>query len=281
VKSRRAYRRYSGACIAAYTRIGLANVYFDLTREFNRYGAVAALASGQAVVYYRVAIMSKDGDWILHETPEACERVRAVLSHHGARHRPAAPLDLRWLRGGWSSHFEYLDAAGRRIRCDFVTRPPRVSVEVFRSMFAHASEGMLLVVDRETLIKLKQTGRAKDYAVIGELARQLPPEEEIEWTTDVDRILELAADVGVRSNRRPVRTARSGAPRAAVVASLAQEIDDLQQSDRQRVAAYQRAAEDYLAAFRRLELDRLPLAAAHFEACRIAEALLPESLDAE
>ena len=36
------------------------NVYFELTREFNRDAPVAALASGQAVVYYRVAIMSKD-----------------------------------------------------------------------------------------------------------------------------------------------------------------------------------------------------------------------------
>jgi len=33
------------------------NVYFELTREFNREGPSAALASGQAVVYYHIAIM--------------------------------------------------------------------------------------------------------------------------------------------------------------------------------------------------------------------------------
>jgi hypothetical protein len=44
------------------TRVA-ANVYFDLTRTFNARGPVVALASGQAVVHYRVAIMSKDGDW--------------------------------------------------------------------------------------------------------------------------------------------------------------------------------------------------------------------------
>jgi hypothetical protein len=38
------------------------NLYFDLTRELNAEGSIAALASGQAVVYYRLAIMSKDGD---------------------------------------------------------------------------------------------------------------------------------------------------------------------------------------------------------------------------
>jgi hypothetical protein len=259
------------------------NVYFDLTREFNQDGPVAALASGQAVVYYRLAIMSKDGDWLLRETREACEHVRAVLSKHGATYRPAAPLDIRWLRGGWSSHFEYVDDVGRRIRCDFVTRPPRVPIEAVEAMFRAAGEDALLVVDREMLIRLKQTGRAKDYAVIGELARQLPPMSEIEWTTDVDRILELASTstAGVRLNRPSVLAARSGAQRTAVVTALAQEIDDLQQSDRKRVAAYQKAAEKYLAEFRRLGLHALPLATGHQEACRIAQTLLPEVLPAE
>ena len=40
----------------------MANVYFDPTCEFNRHEPVAVLSSGQAVVYYRIAIMSKDGD---------------------------------------------------------------------------------------------------------------------------------------------------------------------------------------------------------------------------
>jgi hypothetical protein len=36
------------------------NLYFDLTRELNEEGAIAVLASGQAVVFYRLAMMSKD-----------------------------------------------------------------------------------------------------------------------------------------------------------------------------------------------------------------------------
>lgn len=234
------------------------------------------LSSGQAVVYYRLAIMSKDGDWILRETPEACHHVLSVLSRHGARYRPAAPLDVRWLRGGWSSHFEHVDAVRRRIRCDFVSRPPRVALEAVDAMFHRAGGDGLLVIDRDALIRLKQTGRAKDYAVIGELAHQLPPEDEIEWTTDVDRLIGLAAMFGAGSARPSVQVARSGGSRAAVVAALAQEIDELQQADRGRLARYQRAAEPYLAEFRRLELERLPLERAHEEACRIAETLLPE-----
>ena len=62
----------------------VANIYFDLTRQFNADGPVAALASGQAVVYYRIAIMGKDGDWVILETPAACQRVLDVLRLHEA-----------------------------------------------------------------------------------------------------------------------------------------------------------------------------------------------------
>ena len=46
------------------------NIYFELTAAFNAAGRIAVLASGQAVVWYRLAMMSKDGDWILRETGE-------------------------------------------------------------------------------------------------------------------------------------------------------------------------------------------------------------------
>lgn len=75
----------------------MSNIYFELTEELNAEGSIVVLTSGQAVVYYRISMMSKDGDWILRETPEACQRVLAVLGRHGARYRPGAPLDVRWL----------------------------------------------------------------------------------------------------------------------------------------------------------------------------------------
>ena len=81
---------------------------------------------------------------------------------------------------------------------------------------------------------------------------------------------------GGRSSRPSVCAALSGAGRAAVVAALAQEIDELQQADRARLAVYQRAAEPYLDEFRRMALDRLPLERAHEQACRLAETLLPQ-----
>jgi hypothetical protein len=255
--------------------VAVANVYFELTRAFNRLSPTAALSSGQAVVYYRLAIMSKDGDWIVRETAAACDRILAVLSEHDARYRPSAHLDVGWLQGGWSSHFEFADDAGRRVRCDFVSRPPRVPREEVDALFAQPPTGDVLVVDREALIRLKQTARAKDYAIIGELARQMPPDRELAWTTDVDRIIELSTAVAVASARPSVLAARAGAGRAAVVAALAQEIDTLQRVERERLAVYQHAAAAYLEAFNRRRLGALPLRDAHDAVCQLAAALLP------
>jgi hypothetical protein len=247
----------------------VSNVYFDLTQELNAQGPIAVLASGQAVVYYRLAMASKDGDWILRETPEACRRALEVLERHGARYRPGAPLDIRWLAAGWSSHFEFFDSQRRRIRCDFVTRPPRVDPAELATFFAQPAEP-LLVVGIEPLIHMKRTQRAKDYPVIAELARRLPPERELEETTDPDRILELAPDYGEESLRDPVQKAAAGEGRMAVVVALAEEIDRQQQADRARLERYRRASETYLRELLAAGIDKLPLCEAHPRVCELA-----------
>ncbi|HXO29812.1 MAG TPA: hypothetical protein VOA80_20850 [Thermoanaerobaculia bacterium] len=43
------------------------NPYLALTEEFNRGRLRALLSSGRAVVVHRLAIMSRDGDWLLQE----------------------------------------------------------------------------------------------------------------------------------------------------------------------------------------------------------------------
>lgn len=252
------------------------NTYFDLTEEFNAEGRIVALASGQAVVFYRLALMSKDGDWILRETPEACRRVLDVLEKYGARYRPGAPLDVRWLGGGWSSHFEFSDPQGRRIRCDFLSRPPRVSSEEVNALFVSAqAPDPMLVVGVEPLIRMKQTQRAKDYPVIGELARLLPPEREIELTTDPDRILALAPAHGGATSRLPVQVARAGGSREDIIIALAREVDRLQQEDRARLERYRTASEPYLRELQAARIGDLELPYAQERICEIAERMLP------
>jgi hypothetical protein len=249
------------------------NVYFELTREFNTRGPIVALASGQAVVHYRIAIMSRDGDWIVRETPEACARILDVLASRGAWYRPGAPLDVRWLVGGWSSHFEFTDEKSRRVRCDFFSRPPRIAPGSLEALFAHARDPFV-VIDLESLIRMKQTQRAKDYAVIGELAARLPPEKEIRLTTDPDRLMRLAPDYG-QGLSRPAIVAASSGNRDDVVVALAREQDRRQIADRVRLEAYARAAQPYLAAFSRLPEEERRLPSAHERVCQLADASLP------
>jgi hypothetical protein len=218
--------------------------------------------------------MSKDGDWVIRETQDACERVLAELEARGATYRAGAPLDVRWLAGGWSSHFEFFDDKRRRIRCDFVSRPPRVPAASLASLFDRAGGSRLVAVDPESLILMKQTQRAKDYAVITELAALLSPEREIELTTDPDRILALAT-AGTPSRRPAAVAALSGAGRRAVVAALAEEADRLQRQDASRLEAYDAVAEPYLAECRTVNLAELPLREAHARLCDIAARTLP------
>ncbi len=250
------------------------NVYFELTRAFNAHGPIAVLASGQAVVYYRISMASKDGDWILREEQPACARVLEVLAARGATYRPGAPLDVRWLRGGWSSHIEYLDARRRRIRCDFFTRPPRVPLADVERLFAAASDP-LLVIDLESLVRMKQTQRPKDYAVIGEVARLLPPERELELTTDPDRLLALAAASPATSSRPAVVAARRGAGGEQVEVELVREARQQREADARRMRRYATAAEGYLTELLAAGLDRDPLATAHPRLVALAERSLP------
>jgi len=252
------------------------NIYFELTEEFNAQGTIAILTSGQAVVFYRIAIMSKDGDWILRETPQACARILEVLAARGAHYRTGAPLDVRWLSGGWSSHLEFQDEKQRRVRCDFISRPPRVPRETVERAFTPPETEKLKVLDLPSLIRMKQTQRAKDYAVIGELARLLPEDEEIELTTDPDRILALASRHGKKSTRSAVEAALRGAGREDVVIALAQEINALQEEDRKRLEKYEEASRKYFGEFRGQGISDLPLLEAHREAVALALRLLPE-----
>ncbi len=258
------------------------NIFFELTEAFNASERIAVLASGQAVVWYRLAMMSKHGDWIVSETDAARRKPRDVLAERGARYRAGAPLDPRWLAGGWSSHFEFKDASGRRVRCDFFSRPPRLSPEVLAELFAEPEpERDPPVVDVESLILMKQTQRAKDYPVIGELARRLPPQREIELTTDPDRILDLVSEHGAGSQRPAVRAAADGRGRLAVVVALAEEIDRLQQQDRKRVERYERATTAYRDAVRRLEREDLRLPEGHERLRDLAVRWLPVTVAGE
>ena len=256
------------------------NPYIRLTREFNDGHLRAILASGQAVVLYRLAIMSKDGDWILKEEAEALTHVVATLAPHGARYRYGAPLDLRWLAHGWSSHLEFQEG-GLRLRCDFVTRPPRVSPIALQALWEAPVQKEVPVVSLPVLAEIKKTNREKDYAVIGELARRMEdPRLQALYSRSARDLMRLAAEhpavIQEAAAERPLLS-RIGQGREEIERLLDEERRALIRKNEDRLDRYLSAAKPWGAEWPLLskELAGRPLAAAHEMMVARAAELLP------
>lgn len=256
------------------------NPYVRLTQEFNDGRLRAILASGQAVVLYRLAIMSKDGDWILREDAETLAHVIATLGRRGARYRYGAPLDLRWLAHGWSSHLEFQEG-GLRLRCDFVTRPPRVSPNALAALWEGPARKEVPVVTLPILADLKKTNREKDYAVIGELARRMGDERlqalHSRSARDLMRLFsEHPTIVAQASGERPLLS-RIAEGREVIERLLDEERRALMRANEERLDRYVAAANRWGQDWPRLskELAGRPLAEAHEMMVARAAALLP------
>ena len=168
------------------------NIYLELTDKFNEGRTRAIICSGQAVVLHRLAIMSKDGDWILREDAETLSYILGVLNEYGAKYRFGAPLDLRWMAGGWSSHFEFR-RDGLRVRADFFTLPPRISPEALKNIWAEQEGREPPYLDIVNLAELKKTNRERDYAVIGELARRMTdPGQQLLYSRSARDLMQMA-----------------------------------------------------------------------------------------
>ena len=256
------------------------SVYVALTREFNEGALRAILSSGQAVVLHRLAVMSKDGDWILREFEGALSHVLNVLERRGARCRYGAPLDARWMRGGWSSHFEFRSEA-IRVRTDFVTRPPRLDADDLAALWREQASSAIPVVDPRRLIELKKTNREKDYAVIGELARLLDdPRQQLLASRSARDLVALAgAQPELARTLAVARPALSeiGAGIDALEAALDAERRAMIHANEKRLRRYMKAAAAWADRWPAVEAEiaGLPLGRAHEVVAGRAEGVLP------
>ncbi|MBN1865356.1 MAG: hypothetical protein JW808_10680 [Victivallales bacterium] len=256
------------------------NIYLKLTKEFNDGCLRAILSGGQAVVMHRVAFMSKDGDWVLREDKEAMSHVLCLLESYGATYRFGAPLDIRWMSGGWSAHFEFM-SQNIRVRTDFVTRPPRLSPERIDRLWREQENRDIAFLDCADLIETKKTNREKDYAVIGELGRMLESiEDRLKYSRSARDLIKLAAQypdkiAGLKEQRHVLAAIAEGIE--AVEVALDKERRQLMHANERRIAAYMAAAEKWQAMWPAISrsLDGKPLSAAHREMIRHADDLLP------
>jgi hypothetical protein len=224
--------------------------------------------------------MSKAGDWILREDAEALWHVLAVLEARGARYRFGAPLDARWMEGGWSSHFEFRTEM-LRVRTDFVTRPPRLTAEQVSAMWEDLKGLAIPYVGAKELIELKKTNREKDYAVIGELARLLDdPADRLLLSRSARDIMALAeanpAMVRKLAASRPLlQSAAAGI--AVLEAALDAERRALIHANEKRLQGFLSAAESWAGLWPEVEAEiaNRPLRQAHEIVVSRAEGVLP------
>ena len=256
------------------------NIYLQLTDEFNVGCVRAVICSGQAAVLHRVAIMSKDGDWILRENEEACRHVLSVLERHGARYRFGAPLDIRWLAQGWSSHFEFsMDVL--RVRTDFFSRPPRINAKELTALSEEQAGKHPAVVSLSQLVRMKQTDREKDYVVIGEVARRMTdPAECLRFSRSAEDLVLLAdrhPDIVKELTReRPLLgIIKAGVERLEV--ALDAERRTLMHSNSRRLDRFEEASRQWRKRWPEIvsQITVLPLQEAHAVLVKEAEKFLP------
>jgi hypothetical protein len=258
-------------------------IYHQLTKAFNAGRTRAVLCSGQAVVMHRLAITSKDGDWIVREDEADLAHVREMLAGYGATYRFGAPLDPRWLAAGWSAHLEFRHE-GLRVRTDFFSRPPRLTPQHLDGIWAAAESAELPFTGLRELALMKMTMREKDYPIIGELARRMEClEDQLLFSRSARDLLRLAADFPETAaklvSQRPVLAKiREGEDKLA--AALDAERRVLIKADETRLTRYQHAAARWETAWPAIStaIAGRSLPEAHQRLCESAAGLLPTAV---
>lgn len=260
-----------------------ANIYIDLTRAFNRGKIRAVICSGQAVVLHRLALMSKDGDWIVREDEESLHYIIGVLADFQARYRFGAPLDIRWMKGGWSSHFDFR-INSIRVRTDFFTRPPRISLSGLKRLWKEQASSDLPFVNLRDLAELKKTNREKDYVIIGEIARLMKtPRLQLLYSRSARDIINLAKkypDLAMELAKKRPLLVKFSAGKEKLEELLDAERRALIHANENRLALYLKAAEKWTVLWPAVEkeISGKPLFDAHRYMVQQAEGVLPFTL---
>ncbi len=134
--------------------------YEDLVTSVRAEGAVCAITNGLACVRYHVAPSTRDCD-VLCAT-ESCERFLNQLARtefEGAscsyRGHLTPPLDARWMRGGWTTHFEWKSEVGVAHLNVFGVAP--------RASSPWDADVHGLLAGMHTVAEMKRTDRREDW----------------------------------------------------------------------------------------------------------------------
>jgi hypothetical protein len=250
--------------------------YLDLVRRSQERGIRCAITSGMACVAFQVAESTKDCDLLCD--PEMADKLIALLAESPLGDSPcqyrgniSPPLDGRWLKGGWTSHFEWPGTEGYLDVFGIAPRARSSWLEEMMPPYAHPH----IVAD------MKRTARDKDWPFITDLGLwMLEKGDSRGWLHlfDADLIHQLQSERPVPAEIISLRPALqlAGGDRSQLFAALSAERVFWQRASEARLKYYEKHLKPYLGAVRKAEAAQsLTLLEQHEVRLACAEAHLP------
>lgn len=253
--------------------------YRELVTRLRRGRVPCAITGGLACVAFGVVEHTEDCDLICR--PDGAGVLLAILAaseFRGSRchYRSAlsAPLDQRWLGGGWTSHFTWDIGTSERPFLDVFGVPPRVTgpwERRYRGPFA----------DRGTVAEMKRTRRRKDWDQATALGLQmLKRGDEAGWLQlyDAEVLVQLASRLPCPRRLLGVRPVlRMAFNRDPLLSRAVEtEVEFWSKLDAGRIRVYEVAGRPYaVAVMQQRKSVKRPLLEEHAERVKLAERLLP------
>lgn len=142
----------------------------DFVSELRHRGVVCAITSGMACVHYGVAETTKDCDLLCHPSSfgtllDLLEETKVSGASCRYRGNISPPLDARWHRGGWTSHFQWEN------------EPEATKLDIFGYALRQSSPWFDEVSGKyatENIVaEMKRTDRDKDWPFIDSLGTKM------------------------------------------------------------------------------------------------------------
>ena len=138
--------------------------FTGLVTQAQRRRITCGITSGMACVHFGLSSSTKDCDVLC--ACESAEKFFDLIAQTLVENRPAAyrgnispPLDARWLRGGWTTHFAWELASGDSVGLDIFGLAPRAT-----SPWEREIEG--IYVSKRIVADMKRTSRGKDWPFV-------------------------------------------------------------------------------------------------------------------
>jgi hypothetical protein len=232
-----------------------------------------AITSGMACVYYGVAETTNDCDLLCDVL--ACSRLLEILEHTSFdgvqaayRGTMSAPLDARWLAGGWTSHLVWRGSGEAYL--DVFGVPPRMTG-------TWITECNDIYVGRHTVAEMKRTQRDRDWPYATSLgAQMLRAGDPRGWLHlfDGELLNRCAETLPPPPEMLVLRPVLGLVGDARLKQALRVEREFWLELDRQRISVYQQAVRPYASAVRE-QGARGSLHEQHASRLALAQALLP------